>query len=382
MRIAIVRGANLNKWEMQNYEPLLERHEMVAYTDTRHKYDLSTIKIPIRRLPYLPEQAHLEYLVGLEEELVEFDVVFTADTVYAYSYQTIKAKERGGMKVVVHIAENIPFNYENNPMNYGLPPYARRNEFREEVRRKADFFIPITERAKQALIFEGVPEEKIRVIPWGVDLERFRPQSKPSEEVLNSFGLSGKDIVILYLGRFDWPRGVYDLIYATRELIDDDELKKYSLKVLFVGQGEEFEGMKWLVAKLSLERTIVFLEKCPYEKIHRLYNLGDIFIFPSIPTRYIKEQFGLAIVEAMACGIPVISTLCGSISEVVDDAGILAQPNDPLSLYGAMKELILNEGLRRRLGKIGEKRAVDNFDAKKNAEMIEDVFNEVLKGIK
>jgi glycosyltransferase involved in cell wall biosynthesis len=376
MRIAIVRGLNLNKWELQSYEPLMQSHELVAFTDTRHKFDLSSIEIPIRKLPYNKELAGLYYLVGLEEELKGMDICFTSDTVYAYSYQAVKAKEKYGVKLVVHVAENIPFNYEKNPMNRGLKIF--REQIRKEVREKADFFITLSTGAREALLMEGVSPSKVKVIPWGVDIGRFRPRQKPPYEVMKQFGVDEDEVVILYIGRLDWARGVYDALFAAKLLLNDRDMGGWRFKFLFVGAGEEKEGLKWLAKKLEISDWVRFHPSILYPEIHTLYDLSDIFILPSIPRRYLKEQFGLVLVEAMASGKPVVSTMCGAIPEVVGDAGILVQPNDFPSLYREIKRLIMDEELRKELGRRGRRRAEEFFDAEKVAHQIEEVFLKVL----
>lgn len=382
MRIAIVRGANLNKWEMQNYEPLAERHEVVAYTNDEHKFDLEEIKIPIRRLSSHKDAGYLECMTDLEKELKGFDIAYTLDTLYGYSYQTILAKQRYGVKVVVCCTENIPFNYEDNPMNRGLSSYAKRESIRSKVKEEADLFIALTERAKVALIFEGVPEHKIKVIPWGIDTDLFRPLGEKFRDLMELFGIKENDRVVLYNGRYDWHRGVYDLIYAAKSLLDDHELKNISFKFLFIGSGAEIEGMKWLVARLGIKENVIIFENYPhkfrYEDLPKIYNLATIFCFPSIPTRFIKEQLGMVLLEAMACGVPVISTFCGSIPEVVKNAGILVQPNDSLSLYQGIKRLSLDRDLRERFSLMGRERVEKSFDSKRNASLIEDIFNEVV----
>jgi len=68
-------------------------------------------------------------------------------------------------------------------------------------------------------------------------------------------------------------------------------------------------------------------------------------VLPGISTRYILEQFGIVLIEAMASGTPVISTHCGAIDEVVGDAGLLVQPNDYFCLYEQMKNVILDKSL-------------------------------------
>ena len=383
MRIAIVRGANLNKWEMQNYEPLLEKHEVVAYTTNEHKFDLEEIKIPTRRLPSHKESNYFECMAGLEEELSGFDIAYTLDTLYGYSYQAILAKERYGIKVAVCCTENIPFNYEDNPMNKGLSSYARREKIRERVREGADFFIALTERARDALIFEGVQEEKIRVIPWGIDIDLFKPINEKSRDLIELFGIEERDRVILYSGRYDWHRGVYDLIYAAKALLDDPELKKFPVKFLFIGSGSEIEGMRWLTSRLKIEENVIIFDNYPhkfkYEQLPQIYNLADIFCFPSIPTRFIKEQFGMVLLEAMACGVPLISTLCGSIPEVAGDAGILVQPNDSFSLTMATKQLMINKKLKKELSDKGIERTRDLFDSRVVVDKVEDTFSEVIE---
>lgn len=378
MRIAIIRGANLNKWEMQNYEPLLKKHEVVAYTTNESKFDLGEIEIPVRRLPLYEEAGYLECIAGLEEELRGFDIAYTLDTLYGYSYQAIFAKERYGIKVAVCCTENIPFNYEDNPMNAGLSSYAKRDEIRERVREGADLFIALTERAKEALAFEGVSGDKIRVIPWGIDTDFFRPSDGKSEDLMKLFGIKESERVILYNGRYDWHRGVYDLIYAAKSLLDDQRLENFSLKFLFIGSRGEIEGMRWLVSRLGLEKNVIIFDNYPhkfrYEELPMIYNLADIFCFPSIPTRFIKEQFGVVLLEAMACGVPVISTLCGSIPEVVGDAGVLVQPNDSSSLSQELKRLIEDDSLHREMEMRGQQRVRELFDSRKIAEVIEEVF--------
>jgi thioredoxin-like negative regulator of GroEL len=86
----------------------------------------------------------------------------------------------------------------------------------------------------------------------------------------------------------------------------------------------------------------------------------------------------MVLIESMACGKAVVSTRSGSISEVVADAGILVQPNDHLSLYNAIKELICNKELRDTLGRKALIRAREEFDSKRTAEKVKEVFEKVL----
>jgi glycosyltransferase involved in cell wall biosynthesis len=118
---------------------------------------------------------------------------------------------------------------------------------------------------------------------------------------------------------------------------------------------------------LELKKNVIIAGNFSYSEIPEIHNLADIFVLPSIPVKNWQEQFGMVLVEALASGKPVISTLCGSIPEVIGNAGILIQPNDPLSLYYAIKKLIIDEDLREKYSKLARTRAEDIFNPEKIA---------------
>ena len=252
MKIAIIRGASLNKFEMQSYEPLVKYFDVTAYYSKDHFADVTIINLPkeevgswecvlgspLSKLMVFPLRllGYREAMIGLVKALKSYDLVHTAETYNGYSYQAIKAKEKYGIKVVVTCWENIPFFCEYPNM---------RGHIKEKVREKADLFIAVTERAKEALIYEGVPEEKITVIPVGIDIKTFKPREK-NEEYLKKFNLTKEDFVVLFIGRLVWEKGVYDLIYAAKRLSLDSELKHHSVKFIFVGKGPEEKKMQKL----------------------------------------------------------------------------------------------------------------------------------------
>jgi glycosyltransferase involved in cell wall biosynthesis len=102
---------------------------------------------------------------GLEDNLASSDLVYTADITYEFSAQAVTAKKKYGCKVVCLEWENIPFNHEEHDV-------IRR--IKDMVRFGADHFIAVTERAKEALLIEGIAEDKIDVVPMGIDLDRFK----------------------------------------------------------------------------------------------------------------------------------------------------------------------------------------------------------------
>jgi glycosyltransferase involved in cell wall biosynthesis len=381
LKIALLRGLALSKFEMQNYEPLMNTFNFTAYALPKNQFDLSEISIPYKILHY-PDEALFfgrrsiisrfytkvlglrYYMCGLEKELKEVDIIHTVGTWPGFSYQAIKTKEKYGSKVVVTQWENIPFAGEEN---------RKTRRIKDKVRRKADLFIAHTQRAKEALLIEGVEEERIQFIPMGIDLKRFKPQTK-DRKLMRKMDLKDSDLVILFLGRFAWEKGIYEIIYAAKKILCDKDLSDFPIKFLFVGEGREEERMRDLTKGLNISNDIIFHRKVPYGGIAEIHNLADLFLFPSIPTNWIKEQLGYALIESMACGKPVIATLCGSIPEVVGDAGILVQPNDFVSLCQEIKRLILNQNLRIQLGEKARRQVEERFDSLKVAEKLKQTY--------
>jgi glycosyltransferase involved in cell wall biosynthesis len=368
---------------MQNYEPLMGKYDLTAYTTYDNKFELDEIKIPIKKLHSPNELIKLlpsslrhyprailfklggcdTNMFGLEKELSDKDIAHAVEVYNGFSYQSIKAKEENRqLKVVITVWENIPFK--------------NKNIRREKVLRNTDLFIAVTRRAKEALMLEGVEEERIRIIGMGVDLDKFKPAEK-SKDLMRDLGLTDDHFVVLYVGRLIWEKGVYDLLYAARMIARDSELSSIKFKFLLRGDGDEKEGIIKVAKLLGISENISLVKRFPYHKLPEIYNLADIFVLPSIPTWYWQEQFGWVLAEAMASGRAIISTLSGSIPEVVRDAGLLIQPNDPLSLYDAIKKLAKNEGLRKSLEVKAREYAQREFDCLKIANNIGRIYESV-----
>lgn len=381
-RIAIIRGANLNKFEMQTYELLAKDFELTAFCLKNNNFDISHINIPIRRLwgleTIIPDFLRRWYqfffsfileinqpMFFLQKKLKNFDLVHSADASYYYTYQAAKAKRRYGFKLVIIQAENIPFLFGKNRL-------AKRRI--QLVFQKVDLILALSQRAKEALLLQGVEESKIRVIPFGLDTRKFYPEPK-NKELMLRHNIHPEDIVILFVGRFSLGKGVFELLYAAKKILHDQELKIQSIKFLFVGSGKKGRKLREEMIFLNLVKYIQVLPEVPYEMMPKIYNLSDIFVLPSNPTKFNREQFGMVLIESMSCGKAVLSTLCGSIPEVIGDAGILVQPFDHFSLYLALKKLILDQRLREELGQIARARVLKYFDVEVVARQIKAAYD-------
>lgn len=336
MRIAIVRGAFANPFELQNYEPLVKNNEVVVFGSKNVKED-SISNIPLVK-PFSPHDlvgknrilrgitnrilTDTHFLFGLEEKLRGFDIAHCAETYYGYTQQCLTAKRKAYIKkVVCTVWENIPFN------NEGI---WGRKEFKKTALKGVDKFIAVTEKAKEALITEGCNPKKITVIPMGVDLEKFKPCKVSPYRV--------RPLKILFVGRLVKEKGIEEL----------QKLKLPNVELKIIGGG------------------------VPYEKMPEVYQNADIFIHPVIGSKTWSEQFGVVLVEAMASGLPIITTNCGSIPEVVGDAAIITK-----NLVADLQKLINDKNLRKSLGKKARLRAETFYDRQQIAQKINQIYESI-----
>lgn len=385
MKIAIVRGAFLNQFEMQNFVPLAKRHELVAFSSLRPIHD--QVSFPVVKLPSPMDLLNLtpmlqhnrvkrilrgvlnralidaHYLYGLEKALEGFDIAHCAETYYHFTQQCLRAKKKGFVKKVIStVWENLPFANER---------ILGRKKFKKRAIEEADHFIAVTNIAKKALIAEGCKEEKITVIPMGIDLRKFEMQNAKCKITDKN-----EKITILFVGRFETEKGVKELLRAFKLLTIN--YKQLTIRLKLIGEGS-LKGWVEEWAKYNQQDNNVTIEQCNYQDIPKVYQKADIFVLPSKRTKTWQEQFGMVLVEAMASSLPIVATKSGAIPEVVGKCGLLVEEQDVEGLYKALKRLVENESLRIKLGKMGRERAKKYFDSCKVAEKIEKAYQKILR---
>lgn len=365
-----MRGKYLNQFEMQSYESLASRHELVGFasrTPFHEQFNFPVVKLfsPMD-LPNFPFRMPIlnrlfidaMWLWGLEKKLTGFDIAHTAEIYYHFTQQCLEAKKQGLVKkVIATVWENIPFNHES---------IRGRKRFKKRSLTEIDHFLAITDMARQSLIKEGGDPAKITVIPMGVDLRKFKSQKLKTRS-------KKKFLEILFVGRLEEEKGIFELWEALRQLVKTCP----HIKLTMVGDGSQKKKLVSLIDKSGL-REIIRLIKVPYGQMPEQYRSADIFCLPSKPTQFWQEQFGMVLVEAMATGLPIVSTSSGAISEVVGRAGILVRPGSAAGLYRALKEVIRNQKIRNKLSAWGHQRAKELFDSHKVAQKIERLWEGVL----
>jgi glycosyltransferase involved in cell wall biosynthesis len=371
---------------MQNYEPLVNYgYSLTGVAPKDNFFPLDEIHFPIeifstllpnskgRASHLIRKVASFVYggpkvkFIGLENFLANFDIIHTAEIIHYYTYQAVKAKMRNKkLKLVTTVWENIPFVHDR------VRIYRR---IKGKVLPYIDHYLAVTEKTKCALILEGVEAQKISVLPMGVDLTKFYPSPKDSA-LIKEFNLKEDDFIILSIGRVVWEKGFYDIVHAARLLLTKSEFKE-RVRFIIIGKGNQLSHLIDRTKKLGLTPYFRFKEAVPYQKLPLIYNLANIFVLASIPAAHWQEQFGMVLLESMACGKPIVSTYCGAIPEIVGEAGILVPPADPLSLSRALEKLILDEKLREKLGSHGVERAKALFDSREVAKKIKEIYEKI-----
>jgi glycosyltransferase involved in cell wall biosynthesis len=191
---------------------------------------------------------------------------------------------------------------------------------------------------------------------------------------MKRFGLHEEEFIILSVAALLWEKGVHEILHAFKQLTLDHPNRR--LRLVYAGSGGEKEPLQDLARRIGLQEHVSFL-RFSYEEIHYAYNMADIFVLASAPRKGWLEQFGYVLAEALASGAPIITTLSGSIPEVVGGAAMLVPPSDFLALRDAMNDLILNPEKSEELSQKGRAWAERHYDNQKNALEIRKAYEEL-----
>lgn len=234
-------------------------------------------------------------------------------------------------RTVITCYDLIPWVYYKN-----RSAYWRRNI---EGLCRADRIITISEFSKDEIIkHTGIPAERIDVVYCGVDRDVFYP--KRDKSPLREWGIHENQKVILYVGSEEPRKNLETLVEAIAHVcqeIPDIIL----LKVGSPGMGGDRKKTLALVKTHHLEDNVIFTGDVSEYLLAKYYNAADIFVFPSL-----YEGFGLPIIEAMACGCPVIASNSSSIPEVVGDGAVLVNSINPEEIAKAALELLTHDEKR------------------------------------
>ena len=215
-----------------------------------------------------------------------------------------------------------------------------------------------------------IPESKIEVVYLGKD-SNFRVI--PEIDILENYKKSNNlpKNYILYVGTIEPRKNIPSLLKAYRIFKNACPSLEYSL-IIAGEKGWMYSKIFDMVEELNLKDNVRFLGYVSDRDLPLLYNSAQLFVYPSL-----YEGFGLPPLEAMACGVPVITSNTSSLPEIVGDAGVMVDPLDETALASAISRVLNDSALRDNMIKNGIKRA-EEFSWEKTAEKSMQIYQKLL----
>jgi glycosyltransferase involved in cell wall biosynthesis len=290
-----------------------------------------------------------------------WDVVHCWQEPYVLAAAEIARQAPAGAKVVMASFQNISKRY----------PWPI-SSFERSSMARADGWVAFGRTVQDTLATrQGYADKPSRVIPPGVDVERFRPDPEARTNILARLGWTASDPVVGFLGRFVPEKGLALLIDALRAAASP-------WRALFVGGGP----MQPALQALAAERPgrVHIATGVPHEAVPHWLNAMTFLCAPSQTTTRWREQFGRMLIEAMACGVPVVASDSGEIPYVVEDAGLVLPEHDTAAWTAAIDRLSGDESLRDDLRARGLARVHERFTWPVVARAHLAFFNDLMDG--
>lgn len=255
-------------------------------------------------------------------------------------------------------AKLVVFTWENlSLLEQGTK--ARALEYLSILNRQwVDLFLCGNGAGRDILLAKGIPDNKIMVLPQvGVDPESFYPYSPERRTACRrQLGISDEEFAVGFVGRFVPEKGILDLLEAVIKL----KVKSKRTPVLVLaGGGKLEETVRSRCAEPGLKLVIGPPRK--YEEVVEVMNALDVLVLPSQSRPFWKEQFGRVLIEAMACGVPVIGSDSGEIPNVIGNAGLIFQEGNREQLFRCLESCCEDQKYRSYLREMGLKRVLEHF---------------------
>jgi glycosyltransferase involved in cell wall biosynthesis len=267
-----------------------------------------------------------ERYLGLRAALAEADIVHSQELGYWYSMQAARLKARLGFRLVLTVWETIPLldAYRN----------ARTRPYRRAVMAATDLFLAASERARSALLLEGVAPERIRVCPPGVATAPFAAARAQGG------GEQDAGPLIVSPGRLVWEKGHQDVMRALALLRRGHHGEPLDVRLRIVGTGPDQRRLRSYAQELGIADAVEFLGFVSYDQMPAIHAGATCIVLASLPTWSWEEQFGMVLAEAMAAGTPLVASSSGAIPEVTGGAARLFATGDWPGLAQILSEVI------------------------------------------
>ena len=267
--------------------------------------------------------------------------------------------------------ENRPLPIKHGPVIARLLRLVLRPIFQD-----ARLIVPLNAGAARNTLTIGPFAPKMARLmygTWGVDLAAFTPQRDGREPDF------GPGPVILYVGRLHPEKGLFDLLDAFALV----KARMGQARLVLVGDGPARSAVEQRVQEHGWQDAVCLTGTVKHRDLPPYFRAAELFVAPSVTTPKWEEQVGMTNIQAMACGVPVVSTRSGAIPEYVPDGevGLLVPERAPQALADALLTLLSDPTLRHRLGQGGRLYAAAHYSAVANIRQAEAVILERCLGL-
>lgn len=283
-----------------------------------------------------------------------FDVIHAHDWLTAYAAKTLKESYNIPLVSTIHATESG----RNGGIQTEMQRYINDTEWMltyesSEVIVNSNFMKNDIQR-----IF-GLPFEKIKVIPNGIDLKKF-DGIKKDYEFRRRFAADNEKI-ILSLGRLVFEKGIQHLIYAMPKILSNYN----DAKLVIVGKGGMIDELKQITVNLGIQDKVYFTGYMAGNDVQKMYKVSDVAVFPST-----YEPFGIVALEAMLGGTPTVVSDIGGLNEIVKhgETGLKSYAGNANSIADSVTQLLYDYDLSEKITKNAKLEVVQNFNWTKIAE--------------
>lgn len=342
----------------------LENHYILYISQENEKYfDVYASNVTIKEVPRIFTFPFLKII--WEQLVLPFSLVKNKVNVYHATGFVLPLWKPKRIKYIVTIADMTFFTHAQ----YHI--WFKNCYFRALIPtslKRADKIIAISENTKADIVaLTKTNPEKIVTTHLAAD-PYFVPESKEKcAIVLAKYNL--QQPYILFVGMLEPRKNIFGIIEAFSMLKD----KKNHILVIVGKKGWMYEEIFELVKREKLTNEVIFTGYVPDQDLPALYTAATCFLYPSF-----YEGFGIPIIEAMACGCPVITSNTSSLKEIAGNAAILVEPSDTSAIKKAIGEIVTNAKKRNELS-IKGKRQAKKFSWQKMAEDTKELYNVVLQ---
>ncbi len=300
-------------------------------------------------IPVFPLRVLGEWDIFSAKQLAEFIIKHQIQIVHAHTARAhsiaLLAKNfalRKNYSFKLLVSRRVDFSIKKSKWEF-INKITTRKYYSDKI----DAYIAISQKVKEILIADGIPESKIHVVYSGIDLNRFKnkPNKEKIEQLKKTIGITNEIILGNVAALVDHKD--HKTLLLAISLLKKESLPPY--KLLIVGDGDLKSSLLRIKDRLQLD-NVVFLG---YRKdVFDLYHLFDIFVMSSK-----EEGLGTSLLDAMAIGLPIVTTAGGGIPEIVihQKGGLLSPPKNPEALAFHLKKVIQEPMLRKRFAQFNQK---------------------------